>query len=78
MPRLVYNAGRKRFMTMPTIMTRQAMTKMAAMVSKKATPAGTNSVTINDVAAGTTVKAIVEHDGYMPSNIRAVKYTATP
>ncbi|MBR5092892.1 MAG: chitobiase/beta-hexosaminidase C-terminal domain-containing protein [Bacteroidales bacterium] len=41
-------------------------------------PAGTNSVTINDVADGTTVKAIVEHDGYMPSNIRAVKYTATP
>ena len=46
--------------------------------SAHGTPAGTNSVTINDVAAGTTVKAIVEHDGYMPSNIRAVKYTATP
>ena len=41
-------------------------------------PAGTNSVTINNVSNGTTIKAIVEHDGYMPSNIRAVKYTATP
>ena len=37
---------------------------------------GTNTVNINNVDDGTTVKAIVELDGYMPSNISAVKYVA--
>ena len=41
-------------------------------------PAGTNSVTINNVSNGTTIKAIVEQDGYMPSNISAARYTAAP
>ena len=40
--------------------------------------AGTNSVTINNVSNGTTIKAIVEQDGYMPSNISAARYTAAP
>ena len=40
------------------------------------TAAGTNTVNINNVADGTTVKAIVELNGYMPSNISATKYVA--
>ena len=40
------------------------------------TKVNNNTVTINNVPSGTTVKAIVEIDGYMPSNISAVKYVA--
>ena len=40
------------------------------------TKVNNNTVTIPNVPSGTTVKAIVELDGYMPSNISAVKYVA--